>query len=208
MGGGGVPGPEIGDQDGPRAGNVGQSGADTPGPEAANEGVQQNISVSGWPRTIRWTEFRELSNRPSNANEDAQVGTETMTGTPVTVRQGGQWMLAELTLEIVVNRANSWVVTSRKSDDLRAHEQGHFDIHGIIVGRDLVEELRSVRARSNRRLGAAVRRKMRQAMQRGQRMTNAYDEDTNHGLTTARQEAWERQIRNAIDNNTRLTAPN
>ena len=44
-------------------------------------------------------------------------------------------------------------------------------------------------------------------MQRGQRMTNAYDEDTNHGLAAERQAAWEQQIRNAIDNNTRLTAP-
>jgi hypothetical protein len=207
MGGGGVPGPETGDQDQSGTGSVGQSGADTPGPEAANEGVQQDISVSGWPRSIRWTEFRELASRPSSANEDAQVGTETTTGTPVTVRQGGQWMLAELELEIVVNRANSWVVTSRKSSALRAHEQGHFDIHGIIVGRDLVEELRRIRARSNGRLGVAVRRKMRQAMQRGQRMTNAYDEDTNHGLAAERQAAWEQQIRNAIDNNTRLTAP-
>jgi hypothetical protein len=116
-------------------------------------------------------------------------------------------MLAELVLQIVVNRTNSWVVTSRKSAALRAHEQGHFDIHGIIVGRDLVAELRAIRARSNRALGVAIRRKMRQAMRRGQRMTNTYDEDTNHGLDTARQAAWEQQIRNAIDNNIRLTAP-
>lgn len=207
MGGGGIPGPQTGDQDEAAPGNIGQSGADEPGPVAASDGVQQNIIVTGWPRRISWDEFSEVQSRPADEDEDAQIKSETMTSQARTRRVGGQWLLAELELEIVVNQATSWVVRSRKSDVLKAHEQGHFDIHGLIVGRDLVEEIKALRARNNDRLGAALRQKMVRARRRGQRMTNTYDSDTRHGLDTQRQAAWEAQIRTAIDNNVRLRAP-
>lgn len=207
MGGGGVPGPESGDQSNAGGGNIGQSGADSPGPEAANDGVQQNITLSGWPRSIEWREFHEVSTRPQNANEDALIATETMTGQASIARVGGQWLLAELSLDVVVNRDASWVVGSRKSSELKDHEQGHFDIHGMIIGRDVIEELRRLRARSQRRLASQLRQAMRRARRRGQQMTNNYDEDTRHGLERTRQAAWEQAIQNAIDNNTRLRAP-
>lgn len=208
MGGGGVPGPEAGDQTNAGSGVIGQSGADSPGPEAASDGVQQNITLGGWPRSIEWREFREVTSRPQGASEDALIASETMTGEASIARVGGQWLLAELAIEIVVNRESSWVVASRKSSDLKDHEQGHYDIHGIIVGRDVVEALRRLRARSQGRLATALRQTMQRARRRGQQMSNNYDEDTRHGLDSARQAAWEQAIRNAIDNNTRLRAPN
>lgn len=207
MGGGGIPGPETGNQDEAAPGNIGQSGADEPGPVAASDGVQQSIVVTGWPRSISWSDFSEIDSRPAGENEDAQIKSETMTSGARTRRVGGQWLLAELEVDIVVDDIISWVVRSRKSRVLKAHEQGHFDIHGLIVGRDLVEDIKAIRARNNNRLGAAVRQTMVRARRRGRRMTNTYDSDTRHGLDTERQAAWEARIRNAIDNNVRLRAP-
>jgi len=207
MGGGGTQGPETGDNAGSDGqGNVGQSGADSPGPVAANDGPQQNISLTGWPRQISWNQFRDVESRPGGAAEDALINPETITGQGSTREANGQWMLAELELTVVVN-SQSWVVRSRKSDALRSHEQGHFDIHGIIAGRDVVEPLRRVRARNNRRLARQINRILLRARRRAQQMSNRYDEDTNHGLDEDRQTAWEQRIRNAINNNTRLTAP-
>ena len=120
---------------------------------------------------------------------------------------GNQWKLTKLTLKIIVNRAESWVVESMQAPALLAHEQGHFDIHGIIVGRDLLETLRRMRARSSQRLAQQVRRAMRQAQRDAQQLTNIYDDDTNHGLDSTRQAAWESMISNAIKNNSRLRNP-
>jgi hypothetical protein len=33
-------------------------------------------SLSGWPRKIAWSEFREVGNRPDGESEDAQISVE------------------------------------------------------------------------------------------------------------------------------------
>ena len=208
MGGGNFPGPQTGQQSSPNPGVTAALGAGKPGPIAAKQGVRQNLSLTGWPRDIEWNEFRDLAQRPSGQNEDAQINPMTHPADSRTVRERGQWKLAELELQIIVNRADSWVVQAQKSSALKAHEQGHFDIHGIIVGRDLVEALKRLRARNNEGLGRAVSRTMQRQQQRAQSMTDAYDEDTRHGTNATRQAAWETQIRRAIDNNATLRAPN
>ena len=103
-------------------------GAGKPGPIAAKQGIQQNLTLTGWPRSITWDEFRELTQRPTGENEDALINPVTVGGQAQTAHERGRWMLTELELEIVVNREETWVVISQKSDALLSHEQGHFDI--------------------------------------------------------------------------------
>jgi hypothetical protein len=131
-----------------------------------------------------------------------------MTGDVATVQEGGRWKLAELSIDIVINRDLSWVVTSRKSAALLAHEQAHFDIQGILVGRDVLAALRPIRTRTNAQLGRRVRAIFERYRQRAQRLSDSYDENTRHGLDTARQSVWEQHIADAINNNSRLRAPN
>jgi hypothetical protein len=78
----------------------------------------------------------------------------------------------------------------------------------LIAGRDMLEALKVLRDRSSNRLGRAVGRAMERHRQRAQQMSDAYDDDTEHGLNAVRQAAWETQIQNAIDNNSSLRAPN
>jgi hypothetical protein len=207
MGGGSVPGPETGQQNRQVTGVAPTGGGGVQGPVAASDGVQQDLRITGWPRTVEWAEFRDLTARPAGENEDAQINPVTEGGDARTVRERGQWKLAELELKVVVNLDDSWVVQSKKSDALKAHEQGHFDIHGLIAGRDMLEALRLLRERSSDRLGRSVERVMERHRQRAQRMSDAYDDDTEHGLNAVRQAAWERRIQNAIDNNSSLRAP-
>jgi hypothetical protein len=169
--------------------------------------VQQNLRITGWPRDIEWAEFRHISARPAGEREDAQINPVTEGGEARTVRERGRWKLAALELKVIVNLDDSWVVQAKKSDALKAHEQGHFDIHGLIGGRDMLEALKSLRERSNDRLGRAIGRTMERHSQRAQQMSDAYDVDTEHGLNAARQAAWETRIQNAIDNNSSLRAP-
>jgi hypothetical protein len=164
--------------------------------------------MTGWPRSVEWSEFRHVTSRPAGEREDAQINPVTEGGEARTVQERGQWKLAELELKVIVNSDDSWVVQSKKSDALKAHEQGHFDIHGLIAGRDMLEALKVLRDRSSNRLGRAVGRAMERHRQRAQQMSDAYDDDTEHGLNAVRQAAWETQIQNAIDNNSSLRAPN
>lgn len=207
MGGGTVPGPETGYPSGGNTGVATQLDAGKPGPIAAKQGVEQNLALTGWPRTITWDEFDDINSRPSGEHEDAQIRSETIGG-DVRIRESrGRWLVAEMNIGIEVDEDQSWVVTASKSSDLLAHEQGHFDIHGIIIGRDAINAVRRLRERTQDRLGAAIRRTMARQRRRGQAMTNNYDEDTQHGTDAARQTAWEREIQRAINNNTSLRAP-
>lgn len=207
MGGGSVPGPETGQQNRRNRGVAPTGGGEVPGPIAASDPVRQDLRLTGWPRSIDWDEFREVPSRPAGENEDAQINPVTEGSEARTVREQGQWKLAEIELHVVVNLEESWVVQSKKSATLKSHEQGHFDIHGLISGRDMLEALRAVRARSNERLGRAVAATMRRHRQRAQTMSDTYDTDTAHGTKADRQAAWEAQIRNAMDDDSALSAP-
>lgn len=208
MGDGQTPGPEDGYQDQPDDGTIARTSGGKPGPIAAKQGVAQNLVLTGWPRIITWDDFREIGSRPSGESEDAQVGPETITGNVATVQEGGRWKLAELSIDIVINQDLSWVVGSRKSPALLAHEQAHFDIQGILVGRDVLAALGAIRTRTNAQLGRRVRATFERYRLRAQGLSDSYDENTRHGLDTARQSAWEQQIGDAISNNSRLRAPN
>lgn len=207
MGGGSVPGPETGQQNRRAGGAASAGGAAVPGPIPASGNVQQDLRLTGWPRSIDWDEFREVSERPAGQNEDARINPVTEGGEARTVREQGRWKLAELELHVIVNRADSWVVRSQKSDALKSHEQGHFDIHGLIAGRDMLEALGALRERSNERLARAVAATMRRYQQRAQSLSDTYDEDTAHGRKADRQAAWEAAIRTSIDNDSALRQP-
>lgn len=207
MGGGSLPGPETGQQNRRARGVAPSGGSETPGPIPASDRVEQHLRLTGWPRSIDWDEFRELGERPSGEHEDAQINPVTEGGEARTVREQGRWKLAELELHVIVNRADSWVVRSKKSAALKSHEQGHFDIHGLIAGRDMLEALRNLRERSSERLGRAVAATMRRHQQRAQEMSDTYDDDTAHGARADRQAAWEAAIRSSIDNDSALRQP-
>jgi len=207
MGGGTVPGPETGYPAGGHAGVAKQLGAGTPGPVAAKQGVTQKLVLSGWPRSITWNEFKNVASRPDGVKEDAEILTETIGGDARVREVRGRWLIAEANMKVEVNEIESWVVSSTKSPTLLAHEQGHFDIHGIIVGRDMIKALGKLRERSQARLGNAIGKLMQNYKNRGQAMTEKYDNDTNHGLNATRQAAWEQAIQKAIKNKTSLRAP-
>lgn len=166
-------------------------------------------SLSGWPRKIAWSEFKEVSTRPDGESEDAQISVELGAEKNVAIeRENGQFKLGKVTFKMVVKKAESWVVGSQKSDALLAHEQGHYDIAGLFY-RDLMNALRSLRENSVADLGSETNRLMGEYDQLADAMSDKYDsgQETNHGINTTRQQAWEKQIQDCIKNGKKLTAP-
>ncbi len=160
--------------------------------------------LTGWPRQITWDGFPAVSSRPAGVDEDAQIHAEVVNPENVSAtREDGRWRLSAFTVRIRIIRDDSWVVTSQKTANLLAHEQGHFDITGL-MGRDCAADLAALRARSADELQGEVNRILAHYRQWAQRLNDQYDDETNHSRNREAQQRWEGRIRAAAQNNTRL----
>jgi hypothetical protein len=163
----------------------------------------EGVVICGWPRAIDWSEFRELDSRPADVDEDAEIHSEGGGDNNMTVgRSGGQFRVASMLVNMTVE-SDSWVVRSRKSDHLLNHEQGHFDITGLLW-RDMANDILRIRARTTRDLQREISRVMERYRPVFERMTDRYDTETNHSLNRDAQQRWDERIRNAIDRGTRF----
>lgn len=186
--------------DGPfgHAGPVGTGGGTTP---------PASLTMRDWPRAIAWSEFRDVSERPEGETEYAQIHAEALQPDNVSVqRRGSNYGIGSISVRIRVDREQSWVVTARKSADLLSHEQGHFDIQGL-MGRDMGNELIAIEASSTDELQRRVTEVIQRYATRGQELSDLYDEQTAHGVNRAEQTRWDDQIRNAKDRGIPFRAP-
>jgi predicted secreted Zn-dependent protease len=117
-------------------------------------------------------------------------------------RSGGHFRIESMTVTLSVE-SDSWVVTSRKSDQLLNHEQGHFDITGLLW-RDLATDILNIRARSTTALRNEINRLMSRARPLFRQMTDDYDTETNHSQNRDAQKEWDDRIRDAIEKGTRF----
>jgi hypothetical protein len=122
------------------------------------------------------------------------------------VEENSEYRLGEMEFNILVVRAQSWVVESEKTDDLLAHEQGHYDIVGL-CNRDMVAEARTLRGSSRNGLIREVRRVMTEHDQRADGLSDQYDVDTEHGRNETHQQAWLEQISASRESGEPLLAP-
>ena len=163
--------------------------------------------VEGWPRCLTWGDFTELASRPPGETEDAQIHTETAGPDEATVERVGNGMrVRDLTLALTVISTDTWVVGSQRTDRLLNHEQGHFDITGL-VARDMARQILRARAQSLNELQRQVRRLIARYNNLADRLTNQYDRQTDHGRNQASQRKWNDQIQQAIRSGRPLASP-
>jgi len=210
MGSGRIPG-SVGYDGGPL--DVGvipvppNAGFGSPVPLGEGDAVPSGPRLTGWPRQISWNQFQEVGSRPAGEKEDAQIDTQTAQSDRVGVaREQGRFRLGDFEVKLKVIRSNSWVVTSQKSDTLLAHEQGHFDITGL-VARDLVKALGALRVDTTDELQREVSRLYEAYKAWGQGLSDQYDEETDHGRKVKPQSDWESRIRTCAQQGTSLGTP-
>ncbi len=209
MGGCRVPGPTCSDAVEARGGNQTRGGSAPPRPTGTNtsQSAPGGGVISGWPRAIAWSEFREISKRPDGVLEDAQIHSEVSSPSRLSVtRENGQFRLPNYPAKLDVVPDDTWVVTGTKSDALLAHEQVHFDITGL-SGRDMVREMLALRAPTTDELQRAVTRITERYQQLASELTKKYDDETNHGRNADQQKRWAAHIKDCVDNDKRLSAP-
>ena len=163
--------------------------------------------LTGWPSQISWNQFVDVATRPAGESEDAQIDTQTAQPERVGVaREQGRFRLGDFEVRLKVLRANSWVVAKEKNDSLLAHEQGHFDVTGL-VARDLVKALGALRVSTTDELQREVSRLYETFDAWAKKLSQRYDDETNHGRNTKVQVEWESRIRTCIQQGTSLGTP-
>ena len=176
-----------------------------------------NAAMSGFPRSLTWGNFRQVQSSPSPPHA-AQVGAGFSMGGWSVHLVHGEYRVRGARVAVAAQANDSWATAAARSDaGLLRHEQGHYDITGLIA-RDLIgkvldlsfhqsliavcigsgdtahERLRYV----TRLFQADVTRFGQEARDLLARLnTNPstqadglYDNQTNHGLNTTGQRMW------------------
>lgn len=170
----------------------------------SSTGGSSATMMTGWPRTLAWSEFNERDSRPQGMDENAQIHSEVQLSPQVSIESdNGKLKLGSFTVQVVTISEDTWVVKGTKSDALLAHEQGHYDITGL-MGRDTMNDLKALRARSSRDLQQKVTALLEKYRDLAKTFTEKYDKETDHGRNTKAQAQWEQKIADAMKNGTRL----
>ncbi len=168
------------------------------------------MAVTHWPRALSWSEFSEIASRPAGVKENAQISVTTdMTTNQVRViREKDKIRLGDLEIPVVVDGTESWVVQGTKSDDLLSHEQGHFDIAGLVAW-ELYRGLMALRAATTSELQRQVNRKVGAARNKLEGLSGSatqegkYDTETKHGTDAAAQKRWKDLIADCMTHDNR-----
>jgi predicted secreted Zn-dependent protease len=158
----------------------------------------------GWPRKITWDEFQKPDKRPPGEKEDASIHSEGELDTNISPQlEKGRFRLPAITIRVEVMAQDTWVVKDKMSDDLLNHEQGHYDITGLL-GKELGEGLLALRAASVTKLQAKVTRYMTHYRDQEEKIDKRYDAETDHGRKADQQDRWNKKLDDCMKNGTRL----
>ena len=162
------------------------------------------MTIRGHTQTLTWHDFP--GRVPASARTDA------FTATNYDVRANYIWQvqhgsksfrLSTVVITVTLNRARMWSRASAQSPELLRHEQGHYDITALVM-RDLDTDLTALLQSGRSYPGQAD---MEQAIDNLKQPAIAlidrlqsthadgiYDQQTNHGRTTAAQRTWNAAI--------------
>ena len=198
-------------------------------------------SLTGYPRNLSWTNFRNVSTSPSPPFS-AQTGSSySWTVGRVALQSDGYYRFRSVRVTVRLNSQQSWKLTSwfnnasnTERNRLLEHEQGHYEITGLIA-RDLCRELLSLemsdeivsvlrgvgdsaQARlqyASRELQADARRKSQAAADLYRWLENSnvngvpregqYERDTGHGSLRQAQQKWTGIFSHSRRNDTALS---
>lgn len=149
--------------------------------------------VTNYNRTLTWSNFPEKSQRPSAANENAQISTQAALTSLRTNNSGGVYTISDVTVAVTMNRLESWVVSDQKSDALLEHEQGHYDIQAIAAW-DIMSGLLNLSANSMSDLATKKNNFISAIQSKLVAVTDRYESRTGNGAFSGAQTTWTNTI--------------
>ena len=161
------------------------------------------MAVKRWPSRVKWTQFRRVAKPPGGATTNAHIEGEYRNppGKRFQVaKEGKLFKLTKVNLVVKVIPGESWVVKGKEDRELLAHEQGHWDIPGLLA-REYHKEIKKLRGTSVAQLQARFKKpEVRIAEKRDKlnKGTGGYDTETDHGRKKAQQKRWSTLIASCI----------
>jgi len=173
--------------------------------------------MSGFPRILAWNNFRPVQTSPSPPHL-AQTSSSYSMGAWSVALVNGEYRVRGLGITVTLNPNPTWAVSSARTDAaLLLHEQGHYDITGLIA-RDLARKILDLSldatvVESLRGAGNSPIQHLRYVQQQYQTSINEfgrqatalmnrlqtdpvtgsdgiYDVQTNHGINKTAQMTW------------------
>jgi hypothetical protein len=106
------------------------------------------------------------------------------------VRDRSGWRLNDVHLAVVIHSNRTWVVGGQETPELLNHEQGHWDITGLIA-REALQAYGRLRARMPKELTEQLRHIQTRLQNKATRINRKYDSETNHGSNLDAQQKWD-----------------
>lgn len=166
------------------------------------------MGVLNWPRTLAWSEFTELDRAPAGTKEYAAISVAQPALPEIKLKPDGRsrsLRTEDFDFEVEVVTSETWVVKGKQTTDLLSHEQGHFDIAGLVVW-ELYRKIIGARAPSPAELQRVVNQHMAWAARKLERLAGSvgrYDVQSKHGLEATQQKRWKDLIADSMKHNYR-----
>ena len=155
------------------------------------------LRLLGWPRRVDWSEFETRRAHPWGVARTLASIRSTIEVSGLEVGQAREhWTVRRVEVSVDVERGHSWVKESDRTEYVRAHEQGHFDITGLIA-REWLDQLREIRAASREAVLAEAERTGNELGEKLALLQRLYDHETYGGEEPQR--AWLERIDRAIE---------
>jgi hypothetical protein len=153
------------------------------------------MPLNNFNRTLSWADFNQQLGQPGGANEYAQIHPDMAPSNFVLARVRNAVTITDVTIDLSLIAGDCWVVTSRKTNDLLKHEQGHYDILAISA-REFFNALIGMSASTTDALQRRVNQLQQRFAQQATQLDARYDSEnqTNHGINTAIQQIWDQRI--------------
>ncbi|MFH1764445.1 MAG: DUF922 domain-containing protein [Gemmatimonadota bacterium] len=161
------------------------------------------MAIKNWPSKVTWAQFKEVDKPPGGATTNAHI--EGQYSNPPgkqfqVAKVGKHFKLTNVNLVLKLIPSESWVVKGKQSEMLLKHEQGHWDILGLIA-REYHREIKKLQASSVQQLKVRFNKlEARMAKKRDERNsgTGGYDTETDHGKKKAQQKKWDALLSSCI----------
>jgi hypothetical protein len=157
------------------------------------------MAVKNWPSKVNWNQFKKVAKAPGGATTVAHIEGEYRNppGRQFQVVQDGKlFKLTDVNLVLKLIRAETWVIKGKESKDLLAHEQGHWDILGLIA-REYHKEIKKLRGTSVAQLQSRFQKLEARIAEKRDNLNSGsggYDTETDHGREKAQQKKWDALI--------------
>jgi predicted secreted Zn-dependent protease len=154
------------------------------------------MAVINFDTLVNWSQFSQLSARPSDKDEDAQISQQVSFSNFNLERKNGKLTIKDVDVRVSLVDGECWVVSNQMSDALLKHEQGHYDILALSA-RALYKALVGQGAATATELQQKALRLQASFGAQATTVNDRYDTQTNHSRNTTAQQLWNTRISEA-----------